>query len=237
MNQLRRIAKSLLPLRSKRLLRTAHRDFVFGQAMRRLMKAPEACTQPGNPVIIDLAYGWGHKPWWTPGKTQDEYLEACVEHALSTNGSILECGSGLSTIVVGAIARRRGLSHWALEHTPEWASKVQAYLDKYQIDSVVLCTAPLKDYGDYSWYEPPLESMPDRFDLVVCDGPPGRVKGGRYGLVPVMRPRIKPGCVILLDDAHRKKERAIAQRWVAELGASCETLGRDKPYLKMTVIE
>ena len=52
-----------------------------------------------------------------------------------------------------------------------------------------------------------------------------------------MRPRIKPGCVILLDDAHRKKERAIAQRWVAELGASCETLGRDKPYLKMTVIE
>jgi hypothetical protein len=78
--------------------------------------------------------------------------------------------------------------------------------------------------------------MPDSFPLVVCDGPPGSTKGGRYGLVPIMREWLKPGCVILLDDAGREQERAIARRWEAELGASSETLGSIKPYIEMTVM-
>jgi hypothetical protein len=54
-------------------------------------------------------------------------------------------------------------------------------------------------------------------------------------LAPVMGDRLKPGCVILLDDASRSEERAIAERWGAELRASYELLGDRKPYLRMTV--
>lgn len=74
-------------------------------------------------------------------------------------------------------------------------------------------SSPLKDYGDFCWYDAPLESMPDSFSLVICDGPPGATKGGRYGLVPFMRDRLRSGCVILLDDAEREEERTIAARW------------------------
>ena len=50
-----------------------------------------------------------------------------------------------------------------------------------------------------------------------------------------MKERLKPGCVILLDDAGRKPELAIARRWEAELGTSFEIRGSIKPYIEMTV--
>ena len=191
-----------------------------------------ACRDPDNYVLHDLIYGWGNKPW----SALPEYLAACIDQSLSTRGPIMECGSGLSTILVGAVAKRRGCSHWALEHSPEWATKVQRYLDRFEIDSVVLCSTPLKDYGEYCWYDAPLKSMPSDFSLVVCDGPPGSTKGGRYGLVPVMRERLKSCCVILLDDAHREHELAVARRWEGELGASSEIIGSIKPFIKITVM-
>jgi hypothetical protein len=80
-------------------------------------------------------------------------------------------------------------------------------------------TAPLKSYAGYSWYDPPLSRWSRNFSLVVCDGPPADTPGGRYGLAPIMREHLAPGCVILLDDAEREPEREIAQRWSAELDA------------------
>ena len=155
---------------------------------------------------------------------------------MTLNGPVLECGSGLSTILIGAIAKSRGIGHWALEHEPAWAAKVQSYLDRYKIDSVTLCAKSLKDYGEFSWYDPPLKSMPDSFAMVICDGPPGSTKGSRYGLGPVMKQRLRAGCVILLDDAGREHEMEVANRWTAELGASSEKIGDAKPYIKMTLM-
>jgi hypothetical protein len=60
--------------------------------------------------------------------------------------------------------------------------------------------------------------MPDEFSLVVCDGPPGSTKGGRYGLLPVLGGRLPPGSTILLDDAGRPGELELIKRWEAEAG-------------------
>ena len=232
MNQARSIVKSLLPRQVREFLRAAHRDLVFRRAMRKFLDAPEACLGPANSVVADLIYGWGNEPW----SASDGYLDCCIQHALVSNGPILECGSGLSTLLIGAVAQRRGLGYWALEHATVWETKVKRYLDRYNIRSVVVCGGPLTNYGDYLWYSPPLESMPGSFALVVCDGPPGDTPGGRFGLAPIMRERLKPGCVIVLDDASREQELAIARRWEAEIGASFEILGSSKPYIEMTVL-
>ena len=72
----------------------------------------------------------------------------------------------------------------------------------------------------YSWYDAPLKELPEQFCLVVCDGPAGDTPGGRYGLVPVLGPRITSGCVILLDDAERAPEREALLRWSETLGGS-----------------
>lgn len=215
----------------RRPLSRAHRRFVFRQAMRRFLRDPAASVAPRAPVLNELIYGWGNESW----SAMDEYLAACIQNALVAKGPILECGSGLSTLVIGAIAKQQGLEHWVLEHSPEWAAKVQRHLDHYGIDSARVCVAPLKNYGEFDWYDPPVASLPDSFGLVICDGPPYWNKGGRFGLVPVLRSRLKAECVILLDDAAREQERTIAKRWAIELGASYETLGASKPYVKLTV--
>ena len=198
--------------------------------MKRFLADPLACAQPANPVLADLIYGWGNEP----SSAQDEYLAACIVEASAARGPILECGSGLSTLVIGAIAKGRGIEHWALEHTTHWAAKVIARLEGYGIDRTTLCVAPLRDYGDFAWYDPPLDKMPPGFALVICDGPPGTTRGGRYGLAPVMAARLERGCVVLLDDAGREEERAIAKSWRLELGAKYEIVGREKPYIRMT---
>jgi hypothetical protein len=232
MNQLRSVAKSVLPSRIHRTLRKAYRDLVFRRAMKQFLKDPSACAQPGNPVVVNLIYGWGNEGY----SALDEYLAVCINRALTTVGPTLECGSGLSTILLGSIAKKRGQGYWALENSPQWAKKVQSYLDKYKLDNVVLCSKPLKDYGDFCWYDVPLKSMPDRYFLVVCDGPPGDTKGGRYGLVPIMRERLVPTCVILIDDAEREQVIATARRWEAQLGAPFEIFGSIKPYIEMKVM-
>lgn len=221
-----------LPIQVRRFLRACHRDFVFWRAMRRFLRDPAASTASGNNVIADLIYGWGNEAW----SALEEYSVGCLKHALASKGPILECGSGLTTIMVGVVAQKSGNTIWSLEHTQAWGERVKKYLKRYRIDSVRMCVNPLKDYGDFFWYEPPLELMPNEFSLILCDGPPGDTRGGRYGLVPIMKGRLKPGCIILLDDAARKQERAIAARWQVELRANYETLGVKKPYIRMTLI-
>lgn len=233
MNKILSIARAAIPRPVRRQLRTAHRNYTFRTAFKQFLKDPNACTFPDSPIVADLIYGWGNAGW----SALDEYLAASIRHTIDSEGPILECGSGLSTILIGAIAKIQGRRCWALEHTPSWAKKVRQYLEKYQIDSVTLHSAPLKDYGDFCWYDPPLDSMPNRFKLVICDGPPGDTKGGRYGLVPIMNKRLGVGCVILLDDAAREDEQVVASHWKAELGASLEAFGTAKPYMRLEVLQ
>jgi Methyltransferase domain len=217
---------SLLPQALRRPLRNLHRRASFKQALRRFMRDPVRVAERPGPVFDQLVYGWGNSGW----SGQREYLQACIEHALECRDAILECGSGLTTLLVGFVAQSRGLPMWTLEHLPEWASRVQGALSRFHIDGVHLCTRPLRDYGDYDWYSLPLQEMPDRFGLVICDGPPAATRGGRYGLGPVMRERIAGGCTILLDDAVRSEEQHVAERWSRELGMSCDRRGTEQMY-------
>jgi hypothetical protein len=195
------------------------------------MRDPEAAMEPGSEVIAKLIYGWGNEKW----SALDEYLEACIRDAISCGGPILECGSGLTTIIIGVIARKYGNEMWSLEHTEEWGDRVKKYLKRYRIDSVRMCVRSLKKYTGFSWYDPPLDSMPENFALMICDGPPGDTQGGRYGLAVIMKDRMRPDCVILLDDAEREEERSIAERWSRQLDAGYEIHGSCKPYIRLTL--
>lgn len=203
----------------------------FDAAMRRFAADPEAAVAPGSSVLAELISAWGNAGW----SAQEEYLRVCITQALSSDGPTLECGSGLSTLLLGVVAKRGGFEHWALEHQREWSVRVRRDLARYGLPTVRVSTAALKQYAGFDWYDPPLAEMPSRFALVVCDGPPSGTMGGRYGLVPVMREHLRPGCVILLDDAWREDERAVARRWQAELGATLELVSCKKPYFRMVV--
>ena len=225
------IVRAVVPPRARRWLRRLYGARRFDAAMRRFTAEPEAAVAPGSSVLAELISAWGNPGW----SAQEEYLRVCITQALRSNGPTLECGSGLSTLLLGVVAQRRGSEHWALEHEPEWSVRVHRALARYGLRTVRVHTAPLKPYAGFDWYDPPSGEMPSHFAMVVCDGPPSGTAVGRYGLVPVMRDRLRPGCVILLDDAWREDERAVARRWDAELGATHEVVSCKKPYIRMVV--
>jgi len=232
MNRLLRAAKPLLPQSVRSLMRVPYREYVFRRAMAQFLDDPAAHAIEGSPILRDLIYAWGNPSW----SALDEFLVACIKHTLaSREGAILECGSGLSTLLVGAVAKMQGHRHWVLEHSPQWATKVKTYLRKYRLDSALLSPKPLKEYGEFCWYDVSARSMPNHISLVICDGPPASTKGGRYGLLPVMSKHLNPGCLILLDDAGRESELAAAKRWQTEFGTSFRIFGSTKPYIEMTV--
>jgi hypothetical protein len=79
--------------------------------------------------------------------------------------------------------------------------------------------------------------LPHDICLVLCDGPPAKTKGGRYGLLPILRPRLSPDALILVDDYKRSDEKGIVDRWLNEFGGSLTVMGTQYPYALVSVAE
>jgi hypothetical protein len=167
-----------------------------------------------------------HSAWGNPDYSASvSYLEAAARHAVAADGALLECGSGLSTVLLGALAEANRFEVWTLEHDAAWHAIVAGELERHRISSVHLCLAPIKDLGGgVSWYDAPLDQLPRTFALVVCDGPPNwTTPGGRYGLIPAMRDRLPKDWNILLDDPKAANKTGLLRRLADEPGISIDT--------------
>ena len=222
------IARAVVPMRAKRYLRQRQRRALFDRTMREFVN-PRSGLHLSAALARQLVHGWANEKM----SASEEFLQAIFRYAGEADGPILECGSGLSTLVLGVGARRSGQRVWSLENDPMWVSVVRAALARFAIDNVTVCAAPLHDYGDYEWYAPARRELATDFALVICDGPQGTTPGGRYGLMPVLGPHLRSGCVVLLDDAGRAGEQDVLARWSDELNISHEMLGSAKPFARL----
>lgn len=186
------------------------------RAIRAIRKLPDGKI-PDRQQLSELLTGWANEGF----AAKLDYLEAVATNSIKTRGPVLECGTGATTILLGLLCARRNVEVWSLEHSDGWRARVEEALKRNRISGVHVCKAPLIEYGEFVWYDPPLAQMPEEFPLVICDGPPGVTKGGRYGLLPVMGNRVPPGSTILLDDAERPSELEVIQKW--ENDASFQT--------------
>ncbi|HUL43565.1 MAG TPA: hypothetical protein VLY03_04340 [Bacteroidota bacterium] len=231
MELIKKLGRIFLPKPLRASLQARYREVIFRSAMKSFMKDPSAAIRGDRRILTRLIYGWGNEGW----SALEEYLTASLQRVSTCRGAILECGSGLSTILAGIVAQQAGNSIWSLEHNRTWGDRVRKCLELYGIRSVLLLDAPLRDYGKFSWYDVQTEQLPEEFSVILCDGPPGETRGGRYGLVPVMGTHIKGGTVILLDDAGRADEQSIAACWEKELNATVRRIGEQKPYFEIVV--
>ena len=216
------LIKKVFPSSFKNRIKKINRDRQLSVALKRLTAAVESGT-PQADILAELGRAWGEDGYRAVGG----YLEEVTRFALETRGPVLEIGSGLTTLILGALVARRGIPVWTLEHHPEYFGYTGETLKSLGLRNVHLTFAPLRDYGEFCWYDPPLDELPRDFRLVVADGPPGDVKGGRFGLLPVLRSHFAPGVVVLLDDAERAREKAVLEKWESEYGLSQQLHSRN----------
>jgi len=151
------------------------------------------------------------------------FLAESAKRASHASVAILECGSGASTIVMGLLAARRGIRVLSLEQDGSWYRMVQRDLDRLGIQNVDLYHAPLRDFGEYDWYDIDLVPLPPRFDSALCDGP-AFCRGWRKGLLPVLADRHVQVDEILCDDADDPNAPAMLEFWKKRCGAVSETM-------------
>ena len=215
--ELPRPIKRLIPPQLKRPARSAILSYTFRQAMREVAKLA-AGEMPSRELLKKLRLGWDNQGW----DAKLDYFEEILKHAVKTKGPVLECGSGLTTLLLGHLAGKRNVETWSLEHNAEWHRRVSNAVARHRVPGVHLCFAPLRDYEQFNWYDPPLAEMPARFSLVICDGPPDLANGGRYGLLPILGDRLAPGTVILFDDVREPGQPEVLRRWETERGVNVE---------------
>lgn len=194
----------------------AIRQRVLRRGISALGAAVRAGRQPGQRVFEQLVYGWGNEAW----SASAPFLAAAFEWLPRTTGPILECGPGISTFVLASAASASGRPVHALEHNREWASRIMRELPDTLRQNVVMHVTPIRSYQEFDWYSLEGINPPRGIGFVVCDGPPGSTRGGRYGLSPVLGPFLKPGCTVLLDDTQRPEEEQIVRRWCSDLSGS-----------------
>lgn len=208
--------KRYVPFAARKRVQSALHPLRERHAFRQLRRG--VSDPPTKVVLEELIDVWGN-----PGyRAEIGYLTYVAEACAQADGPVLECGTGLTTIIAATYSRS---GVWSLEQHAPSARRIRALLRRHGLLANVV-DAPLVDHGDYEWYETSI-GLPDKFAVVICDGPPGDSKGGRYGLLPAAGHLLRSNVTILLDDAARPGERAVLDRWQVESSMTWHVPGLD----------
>jgi predicted O-methyltransferase YrrM len=168
-------------------------------------------------ILRPLLDAGGYLPWGTGAMRPAGLVLVCNEIMYANRNVIVECGSGVSTIVLARLLRARGRgSLVALEHDEGWATRVAELLRGEGLDHVArVVHAPLS--GAPRWYDrAALDGLPDAVDLLIVDGPPAYAPGDELRRAPALElldPRLAAGATVVLDDLDRQGERDVLAGW------------------------
>ena len=145
--------------------------------------------------------------------------------------TLVECGSGLSSILIGLALRDRAryfsqVRCYSLEHDAQWLEKTRWLLCRLNLSPFVEpIHAPLvraqTGTGQSYTYDTALAPRHD-IDFMLIDGPPHNV--GRADVMLHLRRRLSPNAVVVLDDAGRRSEQLCCENWTKHHGLKLQGL-------------
>jgi hypothetical protein len=139
--------------------------------------------------------------------------------------TVLELGSGSSTIISGCALRAAGRGRvMSLEENEEYARETRRHLADHRLEDIATVVhAPLTPAqlpaGEVIWYDRRALPLQNTIDLLVVDGPLQTGRPGeaiRYPALPLLAERLSKECVILVDDCDRAQEKSMVERWLRE---------------------
>ncbi|MCB0805048.1 MAG: class I SAM-dependent methyltransferase [Bacteroidales bacterium] len=136
---------------------------------------------------------------------------------------ILECGSGVSTIIIGYLLKQRGSGHlYTLEHDAEYAKKTQTQLEKNNLSEyVTILQSELISHSihnnTWQWYDYSGIGNGQLFDMLIIDGPPFQLQPkSRYPALPLLDKNLNNKAIILIDDCKREEDSEVVKQWLNE---------------------
>lgn len=141
---------------------------------------------------------------------------------------ILEIGSGTSTVWMATFAASVNAQLISVDHLEEYRKITLRSLRDFgleaQVDLRLAELAEVEIGGETTkWYNA------DRFadlydiDMVIVDGPPESTgPNPRFPAFPLLRDKLSPGALIVVDDLHREQETQMVEKWLEQ----CEDLSR-----------
>ncbi len=139
---------------------------------------------------------------------------------------ILEFGSGLSTQVLMRTCAELPLDCFitSIDHDPEYCLPLTENLTQVRLQiAPIVARRYLGKFVPVYHLERKYFASQNPVDLVVIDGPPS-VLGGREGVMYQSMEFVRPGTLMLLDDANRLEEQAALTQWQHNLGETIEVI-------------
>ena len=204
----RKIHLATYPLLSDLSATRKEVEALFGQIHALLaLERRLALSQPLPPMR-----GWAGSP---------DFLLVIANEVLARKPKlIVECSSGVSTIVIARCLELNGGGHvYSLEHDAHYAEVSRSLVNQYNLnDWVTILHAPLETRSNETpWYsEDALPPSVNDIDIVVVDGPPqATAPHARQPALPRLKNRMKPNAILIIDDAGREGEREALANWLS----------------------
>ena len=198
----------------------------------------------------ELPFFAGPELPWSDWAMRPSAIALLVEEMERGRASVVELGSGVSTIVLARAARELGAKLVSIDHDSGWADEIRALLHREGLD-VEVFEAPLAALdaeairvpaepllrAPESWYDLAAlgDVLPSRIDLLVVDGPPAAESPDvliRAPAVPALEGRLAEACTVVLDDVSRRAELHTARLWCHMLGCELELSDTDLAVLR-----
>jgi predicted O-methyltransferase YrrM len=137
---------------------------------------------------------------------------------------VVECGSGVTTLVIADQLRRLGRGRLiSLEHDEGFAATIRGRLDEANLaEWVTVVDLPLQQTTvrgtTVDWYSQAAvaQAVDAPIDLLFIDGPPQRSRWARWAGLELLYDSLSPQAVVIADDGRTSTVRAAANRWVAD---------------------
>jgi len=154
------------------------------------------------------------------GFSIDEQVFEYINKVLKEGDTILELGSGWAS---GELSKR--FTVYSIEHDMKWVNR---YDTNYIYAPIVDISTNKEDRKhEKRWYDPEIvkQNIPENYDLILIDGPPGWI--GRGGFLKYIH-LFKTDVPIIFDDVNRRDERLLMQDTAKLLNKSYKIHGGKK---------
>ena len=153
----------------------------------------------------------------------------------SQRHNVLEIGAGSSSLVIARTLELQGGGRLtSIEQNPKWCAEPWAEVKRTRdVDAEMIVAQPrpmLTRFGPVYGFAAAARSIAARgpFDFVLVDAP--QAYFGRDGALPLVRPHLSDGALIVLDDAGREMERWTLFRWLRSYPASLRLVSFDAAF-------